>query len=190
MLEFEKKIMLTEQEYNLLTTYKVKNTQSRIQTNYYFDTDDFDMNKKDITCRVRSENGKFKSIIKSHVGVNSDCSIESDVAFKDEFDPSAFSNMGLHMQGALITERMVLYKNECCEMVLDRNIYLGMSDFELEVEYTENSEDMALQLINVVAKGLVDADLISSKEELLMRIGKSKSKSQRFFAQKQKTNKN
>ncbi len=190
MFEFEKKIMLTEQEYNLLTTYKVKNTQSKIQTNYYFDTDDFDMNKKGVTCRVRSENGKFKSTIKSHVGVNSDCSIEKDTAFKDEFDPSAFGNMGLHMQGALITERMILYKNDCCEMVLDRNIYLGMSDFELEVEYTENNEDMALQLINVVAKGLVDADLISSKEELLMRIGKSKCKSQRFFDQKQKTNKN
>ncbi len=186
MLEFEKKIMLTEQEYNQLTTYKAKNTQSKIQTNYYFDTDDFDMNKKGVTCRVRSENGKFKSTIKSHIGANSDCSIEKDIAFKDEFDPNAFSNMGLHMQGALITERIFLYKNDCCEMVLDRNIYLGKSDFELEVEYLENNEEMASQLLNVVARGLVDAGLISSEKEFLMRIGKSKNKSQRFFKQKLK----
>ena len=186
MLEYEKKIILTEQEYNLLAKYKMKNTQSKIQTNYYFDTDDFDMDKKGVTCRVRSENGKYRSTIKSHIGVDSDCSIENDTAFKESFDPSAFANMGLHMQGALITERIILYKNDCCEMVLDRNIYLGMSDYELEVEYIENSEELAKQLIEVAAKSLLDANIISSIEEFLLRIGKSNSKSKRFFEQKRK----
>ena len=55
MLEHEKKIMLTEDEYLSILMLMCKYAPMQTQTNYYFDNDDLLMNEKGITCRIRAK---------------------------------------------------------------------------------------------------------------------------------------
>ena len=187
MLEYEKKIMLTANEYyTLAMTSRCRNMPKQLQTNYYFDDNDFTMNKKGITCRIRHKNGKYTACVKNHNTNHSDCSMELNLSEDVKFDPQFFKTIGLYCQGELVTERIVIYKDSTCEIMLDRNIYLGHTDFELEVEYCKDSEQKAQKLIKSIAEYLTVARHSEESESFLKRIGQGKSKSQRFFERKQK----
>lgn len=186
MLELEKKILLTEKEYIALTMNLRECVPIFRQTNYYFDTEDFSMNKSGITCRIRAKDGKFKSTVKRHYTGDEDCSTEIDGEVKDYFDLDTFKDMGLILQGSLATERIVLYKDKFCEAVIDRNTYLGFTDYELEIEYTEGHGDEAMQIIKHIVKKLSNYFEFYPAEEFLNRVGNSKSKSERFFERKLK----
>lgn len=181
MLEFEKKIMLTYDEYKSLCMLMAKDVLPVTQINYYFDTDDFSMNKKGITYRIRAKDGKFKATVKNHGVGNAECSVENNINLLNDFDLNFFKNLGLNLQGTMTTERLTLYKDEFCTAVLDRNIYLGFTDFELEVEYASGCEEKAVALIEKLAENLSAAQNIISSKELFKRVGKGKSKSERFF---------
>ncbi len=184
MIELEKKVLITEEEYyTLLKHFKVSKTPS-LQINYYFDTDDYSMNKKGITYRIRAKNNGFVATIKEHQ--NRDCSIEQNVGISSTFNPRIFEDIGLSLQGNLITERSVLFKNNYCKVVLDKNTYLGIIDFELEIEYLETFEKIAFSKLNKIGNVLVSKGIICSNEKFVKRIGKSKNKSERFFSRKQK----
>ena len=86
--------------------------------------------------------------------------------------------------GALVTDRMILYKEPYCEVVIDRNAYLGITDFELEVEYKKGYEDKANSYLKRIAETLVMIGALNNVDEFFLRMGKSKSKSQRFFERK------
>lgn len=64
MLEYEKKVLLTEAEYTCLKKLANDPSLTATQINHYFDTDDFAMNQKGITCRVRLKNGMYQPTIK------------------------------------------------------------------------------------------------------------------------------
>ncbi len=181
MLEYEKKIMLTADEYLSILMLTCKCVPMQIQRNYYFDNDNLTMNEKGITCRIRAKDGKYKATVKNHNAEHPDCSIEVDLVEKSEFDPQIFNVFGLHHQGKLVTERFVMHKDSTCEMVLDRNVYLGYTDFELEVEYSKESERRAQTLIENIGELLVATEQLTRIDEFVARVGQGKSKSQRFF---------
>lgn len=186
MIETEKKIILTYEEYLAVIMKMCKYAEPVIQTNYYFDTENLTMNRKGITCRIRFKNGKYTAEIKSHEKESRYRSIENILFRSDKFDETYFNKIGLYLQGSLVTERIPLYKDEFCEMVIDRNIYLGITDYELEIEYKENYERCAERILYVIAKLLFDDGKISSISEFLERADKSQNKSQRFFKEKNK----
>lgn len=190
MLEYEKKIILTADEYNTIVTMMCKDILSEIQINYYFDTDDLSMNQKGITYRIRLKNGVYTTVVKNHNTKPQDCSFEDKISVKTEFDTKYFEKLNLKLQGELITERTVLYKDSFCEMVIDRNIYLGYTDFELEIEYTKGFEQKARAFLSDIARALVAAKLLFNPAEFLNRDGQGKSKSQRFFERRYKTSLN
>lgn len=181
MFEYEKKIMLTADEYLSMMMLICKYAAIQTQTNYYFDNDNLSMNQKGITCRIRAKDGKYKATVKNHNAEHSDRSIEVDLVEKSEFDPQIFNVFGLHYQGELVTERVVLHKDSYCKMVLDRNLYLGDEDYELEVEYIEEAEEKAQDLIDDIAEFLVKTQHLTEAYELSARIGKGTCKSERFF---------
>ncbi len=151
------------------------------QTNYYFDNCDLSMNDKGVTCRIRHKDGKYKTTVKRHNADHPECSIEIDMLEQTEFDPQIFKLFGLHYQGVLVTDRIVMHKDSTCEMVLDRNVYLGHTDFELEVEYCKESEGRAQTLIENIGECLVATKQLTGIDEFIARIGQGGSKSQRFF---------
>ncbi len=183
MIEYEKKIKLTEDEYRCLMQYIGHRLPTVKQTNHYFDTDDFSMNEKGITCRIREKNGVMKATYKDHRQGQDFCSEEISCCVPNGLADNDFIDMGLQYQGCLETYRTVILKKPFCTMVLDRNEYLGVTDYELEAEYTEGYEDRVIDYIRELFEflGFIEK---SDGFELVARIEQSQSKSERFFEKK------
>lgn len=184
MLEFEKKLILSPDEYLTLKRYLSKHTADRVQTNYYYDTDDFALNKKGVTCRIREKNGTFKATVKQHGASTKECSTERSKEVINALDDSFFAGMGVKLQGFLKTERTVVYSDDYCEAVLDKNTYLGFTDYELEIEYRCDCETRASGLLCGFVKLLRLNYLKTDVAEFFERAEHSKSKSERFFRRK------
>lgn len=181
MLEFEKKIMLTEQEYRSISMVMCKFDLRETQINYYFDDSEFSMDKKGITCRIREKDGIYKATVKKHDFKFPECSMEVDFSENTEFEPLIFNVLGLQYKGKLATERIIMYDDTECKMVLDKNEYLGTVDFELEVEYKKEYQRRAQVLIENIAECLASLGHSINANEFLSRAERSKSKSQRFI---------
>ena len=134
------------------------------------------MNRQNITCRIRFKDGKFQGTIKQH-SPSTDQSIETEVAIRDGIHSNAFTDLGLKLQGELVTDRSCLFKTAACEVVLDKNEYLNYIDYELEVEYMSGFEEQAQSIVSEIL-GQLDYQSIK-KDGTQTR--DAKSKSSRFF---------
>lgn len=83
MLEFEKKALLSAEAYALLRRSAVSEPQ--MQTNYYYDTEDFLLHRLDVTCRVREKEGKCVAALKLY-RQGSDCCVEHCGAAENPYD--------------------------------------------------------------------------------------------------------
>ena len=188
MKEFERKMLLSKDEYDILMKYLEKSGSTTRQVNYYFDTDDFLMNKKGVTCRIREKNGELKGIYKNHRQAENFCSEETPCEIVNSLAENDFVNMGLSYQGCLDTYRTVILKNSFCTVTVDRNEYLGTTDYEFEAEYQEGLDSLVVSYI----KDLLEFFGILEKSENLdaveQRTTGVKSKSERFFDRKQLLN--
>lgn len=190
MTELEKKLLLTKDEYDYLMErfgYESSlNTKPMVsQTNYYFDTDDLSMNRKNITCRIRLKDGKYKGTMKQH-SLDSDQSTETDIKVRNGLDDNEFIDMGLKLQGALITDRFVILKDANCEVVLDKNEYLGHTDYELEIEYVPKYEKDAQAIYRVMLDILIRRKCFLAYKESYEQTPSVPSKSNRFFERMKK----
>lgn len=185
MTEFEKKMLLNKEEYNYLMEHLghdgplfpkpiVK------QINYYYDTDDYSMNRQNITCRIRLKDGKYKATMKKHSG-KADQSSETEMEVRDGIRDNAFIDMGLKLQGELTTHRCIILKYEHCEVVLDKNEYLGTFDYELEIEYLPEYEKDAQSIYRVILDMLTCRKCFLAYKESLKETPDVPSKSSRFF---------
>lgn len=178
MTECEKKLLLSEEAYNaLMEQFSSSRKPIVTQVNYYFDTDDFAMSRQDTTCRIRLRDGQYKATMKRHAACT-DQSTESEMEIYAGLDHNAFTDMGLKLWGALTTHRCVLLKNPHLEVVLDRNEYLGHTDYELEIEYLPEYEKEARAVLKEVEKAL------QRKRSPIYNIGifsAGLNKSKRFF---------
>lgn len=185
MTELEKKLLLTEDEYNYLMEhlgYESPLFQKPVTTqiNYYFDTDDFSMNRQNTTCRIRLKDGKYKATMKRH-STGEDQSTETEMEIYDGLESNAFTDMGLKLQGELITKRCIVFKDTNCEAVLDKNEYLGHKDFELEIEYTSEHEKDAQAILKIFRDMLIRRKCFLIYKEGIADPPKVPSKSNRFF---------
>lgn len=185
MLACEKKVLLTEKEYNAVIRLMGKDSLRTRQINYYFDTDDLAMNKSGITCRIREKGGRYQATIKKHNAEQAECSVEEDILSGTIFDALVFERMGLSCQGELITERTTVYIDSFCDVMVDRNTYLGHTDYELEIEYHKSNRGHAQIVLEKFAEMLVTAKVLKRADAFLKREGCGKNKAQRFFERKQ-----
>lgn len=177
MLEFEKKLLLTEEEYLCLKA--TAKEQHVLQINHYFDTPDLAMHLHNVTYRIREKDGRFIATIKEHR--KGGYSVESSSEVKNQWDTSYFSCRFLTYVGTLTTERTVLFKDENCEIVLDKNRYLGATDYELEIEYFSNKEDRVNDILKNIIHHICKHLPESTPASILNRCDKGRSKSHRFF---------
>lgn len=186
MIELEKKMLLSKEDYNCLIKYfsnRNRNDQlvQEKQINYYFDTDDLSMNQKNITCRIRLKNGRYKGIIKCHSN-ELDQSTETEIEIRDGVHANTFTDIGLKLQGELTTYRCVILKDDNCEVVLDKNDYLDHTDYELEIEYSPHYQKKAESLLHII----LDILAANCKHNYSKRSIIVPSKSARFFERKVK----
>lgn len=197
MTEREKKMLVSKDEYDYLIEqlgYELPGIKKPVirQINYYFDTEDLAMNQNHITCRIRLKNGRYKGIIKRHFP-DTDRSTETEIKIYDGIDENTFTDMGLQLQGSLITERCIIFKDLNHEIVLDKNEYLGYTDYEIEIEYSPEYEEKAELTLKVLHNMLIKWKNASSLRKNTTDFKTVSSKSSRFFERKKlaiKNNKN
>lgn len=147
--EYEKKCPLSRSEYAFLMNLLCEDIRSSgVQVNYYYDTDEGFFRLRNTTVRIREKNGKYEGTVKKHM-VGSDCSIEEP--FQAESTPESFllNGIAVHLQGRMETERTTVYLNGQMFLTLDRNRYLGTTDYEMELEYPpdESAEANGVMLV-------------------------------------------
>lgn len=183
MIELEKKMSLTRQEYEYLLKCFGLGLEAVRQINYYFDTDDFSMNDQRITCRIRFKDGRYEGTIKQHIA-NTDKSMETDIQVRNGVTDNDFIDMGLKLQGVLTTNRHIVLRDSNYEVALDKNDYLGYTDYELELEYmTDRENDTNAALVSIL--DILPYRIFSlPPQEIILRCEKAQSKSERFFARR------
>jgi len=166
MNESEYKYMLTIEQYDkILNHLKSKYKMNTIiQVNYYLDTNTFELDEKDITLRIRQKKDSLRLDLKSPVLRDGALRVKNEftrsiselpltIKFEnDEWNDFISCKSDMYLKGMLITERTIFIFNEGIEIDLDLNYYLGVMDYELEVEFQEEFQADAVELINSLAR--------------------------------------
>ena len=169
--EHELKMMLTKDEHHFLLHFFDKlMVESGLQTNYYYDTRDEVMRKRNVTVRVRQKNNKLIGTVKRHLD-RDNCSTEEH--FRVDTLPRVimWDGVPLWLKGSLQTERKVFKVCDGIILMLDLNRYLGAFDYELEIEYSESLRKQAegiLMLIGSMVGKLVSNEVISKSERFFI----------------------
>ncbi len=168
MIENEFKTMLDEKQYNSIK--ELYDWDGEInQTNYYYDTENFDLIKKSVTCRIRKIKGEYYLQMKlPNKGEYSRTELEREIDGLPETlsgkllsELSGMKNLpDVKLIGELSTLRLVK-KFAGMEIDLDKSRYFGKTDYELELEFTEN-EYAAKELFNSLKEkaGIDSNDII------------------------------
>lgn len=163
--EFESRVMLTVDEYmNIVSFYmKLYPEQHFLQnTNIYFDSDDLYLRKLHITLRVRTINDVKCELTAKIKGENGDQEINDDLSLKQMdallnnniFPEGNVKNYLLSLSYPLSSYHQIvtLYNRRLeikCDdhlLVIDKNNYNDITDYNLEVE-TDNSISLAKEKI-------------------------------------------
>ena len=155
--EFESRIMLTNDEYISVVSFFMKlypNQHFLQNTNYYLDTDDFYLKNQHITLRVRFINDVKCELTLKIKGSNGDQEINDSLTFK-QFE--LLKNEGVfpigNVRDYLLTLSLPLNAYKCLTslynlrleikqedhlLVIDKNIYNDITDYNLEIETEDN----------------------------------------------------
>ena len=116
------------------------------QTNSYYTDSDASLKKQGITFRVRTVNGINKIQIKKHQKTDSALQICEESEFDISDIPEKFTakevfeltgiEKEVFLLGSLTTLRHSLFYCDGVEICLDKSDYLDVTDYEIEVEYT------------------------------------------------------
>lgn len=146
MIENEFKVMLTSEQYEkLLSLYDWDKTV--VQTNHYYDTDNLRLSETHITCRVREIDGAYFLQMKfpaareySRVELEKPLNkLPETISADDLFKPDGHDELpDVRRLGALTTTRSVK-SFDGAEIDLDKSEYFGKTDFELEIEFTDET---------------------------------------------------
>lgn len=159
-IEMESKNLLTETEYNKLFSFlELKPTQIKRQTNYYFETPDFQLKKHGAALRIREKNNQWQltlkepyqdGLLETHDSLTHEEAqkwlsnqLTPKVHVKKQLDKMGISFNSLNYGGSLQTDRIELpYKQAL--VVIDYSVYNDTSDYELEIEADTKAKSEAV----------------------------------------------
>lgn len=155
MIENEFKIMLTQAQYEAVHSMYEWDLEAE-QTNWYYDSADGELGRRHITCRVRTigDNVYLQVKLPAHEnasGALSRVEIEYELAgVPEEISGGELEKISgaadipdVRLLGSLTTFRSVK-RFDGAEIDLDRSCYFGKTDYELEVEYTDEAAAQAV----------------------------------------------
>ena len=182
MVEREFKAVISEKTHEtLIAALDTRAASSKVlHINYYFDTPDFFLHGKDSTLRVRQGKQSLKMQYKynKHQVGSIRTSTEFDVLLQrlplcimsNEL-PNGSDMSGLYFGhvGSLATERLNYVLNGATISV-DTNYYLGVCDYEIEIEHEESAtinrilERLHLDTTSIVCTGKYNRFVIACKK--------------------------
>ena len=161
MLEKEVKIMLTEEEYERCGGLFEFGAALRQVNNYYYSPK---CAERGISVRVREVGGEVLLQVKIPVSTEGSLAVREELERKLHFVPERIGPETLDevcgvadeavLQGSLETWRRIC-RLDGVEICLDRNEYLGVTDYEIELEYTG---EYPQELIDKLAAAGIAAD--------------------------------
>lgn len=154
MLEKEIKIMLGEDEFERLKAV-IRPEKVITQVNHYYFSEE--CGRKRISVRVREVEGKCLLQVKLPVSNDGALAVREEIERELSDVPEEIGREQLKeicgvdaravRIGSLSTERYLSYSFKDVELCLDRNEYLGMTDYELEAEYTGEYPEEVIGLL-------------------------------------------
>ena len=164
--EYESRIMLTESEYFEIVSHFMRlypNKHFLKNVNIYFDTEDLYLRKNHITLRIRIINDVKCELTLKKTGTNGDDEINDtinlsqvDAIVKGEYFPdgevknyllSLPYTLNLYKQITTLTNLRLEIENEDHLLVIDKNSYGEIVDYNLEIEANDSIEN-AKSLLN------------------------------------------
>ncbi|MDF2699988.1 MAG: adenylate cyclase [Haloplasmataceae bacterium] len=154
LLEIEFKNMLTESEYlKLINIYNVNNEKLKKQTNFYFDTKQFELLNKGCTLRVRVKENLFELTLKekAQVGLLETTDLLDETEFqtllnshiiphKTVFRQLELLNIFDFFEIALLTTYRYEFEYLNQLIALDKSEYYNYTDYEIELETSGYNE--------------------------------------------------
>lgn len=162
MIELEIKQLLTKEKYHEILKYGdfiPFQRKQQVQLNYYYDSEGYYLYHNDITLRVRQIEDALKMEIK--------LSLENKGAYKVKQELSRvlvelpviidlkqeFNDLDLDIHASLIhslvTDRTSIVVSENIRVDLDKSCYLGVIDYELEIEFNDGFYEEAYQIFKI-----------------------------------------
>lgn len=157
-LEIEFKNLLSEKEYDtLLAEYQL--TDLHTQTNIYFDTEDYQLKQKKMGLRIRRTNDYTELTLKAPTSnqntlleVTDQLNTYLDGMPLDKQELPEISEVAIFLQdqgitlselrtiGELTTTRGEINVRSNVLLVLDKSVYYGKTDYELEMEVADATD--------------------------------------------------
>lgn len=180
--EIEYKAILTKEQFKKLQSLYPFPKNPIKQTNYYFETNQFDLKNHHAALRIRMKNNEYILTLKqakegyaleNHVKLNQasfENWVNNHITFPETFRPIMeelnIEEKQLFYQGFLKTNRYTFEKDHV-HFCLDESHYFNEIDYELEIEESE--------------KHLAKDIFINIMEELKIEQPKSITKIERFY---------
>ncbi len=174
-IEKEIKVLITEYQYNeiIKKIYLPKQVQ---QINFYYDDLERTMIFSGKTVRIRADKDKMYLQLKRHLEKREDVIMSQEFCKKIGTIPYCICEEELYkltgekypdvyLLGFLFTERSIYTVDSQIQIMLDKNVYLGCLDYELEIEYTceDNKLDKVFSILNEFNIKILSKGKISSK---------------------------
>ena len=149
MLETEYKRLLTADEYNKIAAHFDWDSVKE-QTNHYYGDEDKILANNRVMFRVRVKGGKSVIQVKLHKNADSPLQICEELEYPIDGVPEVIENGEkytgiktgtLKNLGCTVTLRHSKMWDSQTEICLDKTEYLGITDYEIEIEYTDEHED-------------------------------------------------
>lgn len=147
--EREFKTVISKEQYQAIIAHYRLEDNVFLQTNHYFDTSDLALSSQDIVLRIRQKGDRFYKVtlkkqhvdeaFESHILLNKP---QAEEMIEKGFKTNAFFNeldYQVHYMTSIDNYRASLpYLNGI--MYIDRCVYCGTDDFELEYEVSDEIE--------------------------------------------------
>ena len=145
MRETEIKAIIDKETFERVAGYFKWETVKE-QTNSYYTDSSASLKKAGITFRIRTVNDVNKIQIKKHQKTESALQISEETEFEIDNIPEKFTaqevfelagiEQEVFLLGSLTTLRHSLFYCDGVEICLDKSEYLDVTDYEIEIEYT------------------------------------------------------
>lgn len=155
MIEKEIKVLLNESEYNMLCELFKPDMVVVQRNNYYMNKISSALNT---SIRIREIGDKLLLQVKVPVKTEGALTIKKEyeaemndipetICGDTLFDLTQIEFGEVKYMGRLVTERKMFHPDETIEICMDKNDYLGKTDYEMEIEYTGDYPHEIVELI-------------------------------------------
>ncbi|WP_286037396.1 CYTH domain-containing protein [Bacillus safensis] len=168
MVEQEYKYLLSQADFQHIYDMfiQIHTPTYVLNFNYYYDTPDFLLKRFGYTVRIRQISGKLTLEIKRPSQTSGYKRVREETSLPIEELPQKLDIQNImtslpititqqpELLGLLVTERTTFYIEKGIKVDLDQSSYLGITDYELEIEYDSEKAYEADQLFHTLTDDL------------------------------------